>query len=902
MAIRMGTPGNDLLTGTASADYMSGGVGDDWIDGLAGNDYLYGGDGDDSLSDGTGVDRLFGQVGSDEFIMDLSGGADVVDGGWDVDYVIYNHSTGTVRVDFLNNAVNAGAAAGDQFISVEGYQGGLGVDLVFGSDERNWFIASLGNDKYFGRGGVDVYRAWQTGSDVERLEIAFGARAATLASAAGIAAPPAGAAVAFYDIWNDTNLNSTRDPGEVTRYADILDSIEVFIGTTGADRMVGSAADEGFAPNGGADQINGGAGIDTLTYETLAAASTNPNEAVVTVDLAAGTAIQSIFNFTTFIYDTITTSVAAIEDVLGSRYDDQIAGNSLANEIAGGDGSDALDGRGGRDYLYGGNGDDLLVGGDDTDVLSGGEGADLIDGGAGIDTADYSHAATSIAVSLLTGQGLVPIINQVQILNAESIGDALLNVERVVGSLHDDVISGDDGANLLEGRTGNDLLIGCGGVDIIYGEKYSASNVPDYRQEPDYTDGSILDDCGCDDDDEPTDSEAAKNYSDTIDGGDGSDYLYGQLGDDDICGGTGNDQLFGNEGADILDGEGDNDRLEGGLGTDFLYGGSGNDAISGGAGFDIIFGGSGTDTVDYSGSTAAVTVNLQEFWTNSGGDAATDLISDMMTTLADGGDPSAVLSSALFLSLMQTLGATGTETGFTLSVPDVIVGVEGIVGSNYSDKLTGDAAANTLNGGNGNDVIEGGSGNDTIIGGAGADVLNGMNGDDRITGGAGNDTLTGGVGQDRFTFDTAPSASTNRDVITDFTAADDTIVLVQSVFSGLATGTLSASAFQLGTAANDAGDRIIYDKPTGRIFYDADGNGSGAAINFATLALNTALTNVDFFTVATAPAASSSASAARLSAAMEPHTSAVPAIAEHFERELFSHSTAMDWHAFDSLV
>lgn len=1051
MAVRMGTVGNDSLTGTTGADYISGGRGNDTLDGDAGNDYIYGGEGNDGISDGAGADRLFGQAGRDVFDMDLSGGIDIVDGGWDVDVVVYGQPTGVTRVDFLDNSANSGAAAGDRFISVEGYQGGRATDIVKGSHDRNWFFASLGNDQYYGRGGADVYRAWQTQNPTvtEKLEIAFGSRAAILAGLVGIAPPPASAAVAFYEVWTDANNNQTRDSGEVIRQADVLDSIEVFAGTDGADKITGSDADEGFAPNGGADRINGGGGFDTLTYETLGAAGNHPNEPFVNVDLAARTAVQTIYNPVTFAYDTITTTVTNIEHVLGSAYNDQLAGNSLANILAGGDGSDGLDGRGGRDSLFGGNGDDLLVGGGDIDILDGGKGADLMDGGDGIDIADYSRAETSIAVSLLTGQGLMPIIDNVQVPTAESIGDMLLNMERVVGSLHADVISGDDAANVLEGRKGNDLLLGCGGVDTIYGETDAASDVPEYVGDPDYTDGSILDDCGCEED-EPTDSEAAKNYSDTIDGGAGGDFLYGQLGDDDIRGGTGNDQLFGGEGADILNGDADNDLLDGGLGTDFLYGGSGNDTISGGAGFDIIFGGSGRDTVDYSASTGAVTVNLQEFWKNSGGDAASDLITEMMTNLSNGEDPSAILTSALFLSLMQTLGSTGTETGFTLSIPDVILGVEGIVGSNFADTLTGDAASNTLNGGGGDDVIDGGAGNDLMIGGvgddhffvdsardritetatggfdsvdssvsytlsghvetltltgtaainatgnaqnnilngnsaanallggAGADRMNGFDGndlyyvdnvgdivtetsasggsdvvrttinytlganleslqiigtaavngtgnslanslfgnaaanilsgllgndsliggagDDRLIGGAGNDSLTGGAGLDRFVFDSALSASTNVDLISDFSVADDTMVLVQSIFAGLATGTLSAAAFQLGTAANDAGDRIIYDQATGRVFYDADGLGGGAAIQFAKVAGGTALTNADFVVATSATAAAS------LSAAASAEKSPVAAHVEISGHDPLRPSDMIDWHAFDFLL
>ena len=52
--------------------------------------------------------------------------------------------------------------------------------------------------------------------------------------------------------------------------------------------------------------------------------------------------------------------------------------------------------------------------------------------------------------------------------------------------------------------------------------------------------------------------------------------------------------------------------------------------------------------------------------------------------------------------------------------------------------------------------------------------------------------------------------------------------LENSVFTELATGTLSGGAFYIGTAAHDASDRIIYNKTTGALSYDFNGNGPAA--------------------------------------------------------------------------
>lgn len=94
----------------------------------------------------------------------------------------------------------------------------------------------------------------------------------------------------------------------------------------------------------------------------------------------------------------------------------------------------------------------------------------------------------------------------------------------------------------------------------------------------------------------------------------------------------------------------------------------------------------------------------------------------------------------------------------------------------------------TIYGFNGNDFINGGNGNDIIYGGNGNDTLNGGAGNDTLEGGLGQDTLTGGTGNDffRLTEVSLPCPSpASRDLITDFSVADDTIILADSLDSTL---------------------------------------------------------------------------------------------------------------------
>jgi Ca2+-binding RTX toxin-like protein len=227
-----------------------------------------------------------------------------------------------------------------------------------------------------------------------------------------------------------------------------------------------------------------------------------------------------------------------------------------------------------------------------------------------------------------------------------------------------------------------------------------------------------------------------------------------------------------------------------------------------------------------------------------------------------------------------TLTDAGSATGNSLD--------NVLTGSADNDTLNGGGGNDTLNGGGGADFLQGGSGNDTyVVDDAGSVVVEtDGNGTDLvrssvtfsivgqavenltltgsanvnatgntlgniITGNSGNNTLTGASGADTFVFNTALKAATNVDHVTDFTSVD-TINLENAVFTSLTTGTLSANAFYAAagaTSAHDSTDRIVYNTTTGALFYDADGAGGAAAVQFAVLDNHAALTNADFVIV-----------------------------------------------------
>lgn len=125
----------------------------------------------------------------------------------------------------------------------------------------------------------------------------------------------------------------------------------------------------------------------------------------------------------------------------------------------------------------------------------------------------------------------------------------------------------------------------------------------------------------------------------------------------------------------------------------------------------------------------------------------------------------------------------------------------------------------------------------------------GGNGDDRLIGNQTSNVLEGGAGNDVFVFNTS-LGSWNVDVIVDYVVADDTIWLEDSIFMAFSSATeVSAGAFNFGAAALEEDDRLLYDVNTGYLFYDSDGLGGEAAVQFASLSGGLALSSSEFLII-----------------------------------------------------
>ena len=344
------------------------------------------------------------------------------------------------------------------------------------------------------------------------------------------------------------------------------------------------------------------------------------------------------------------------------------------------------------------------------------------------------------------------------------------------------------------------------------------------------------------------------------DAGAGDDNLIGSGGDDNLNGYGGNDIVTGGAGNDTIFGDSGNDSIDGGTGNDNLNGGSGNDMINGGAGSDFaIYSGSVGVKVNLSLTSAQVTgqgtdtlLNIENISSGSGNDLLTG---NTLANILIGGAGNDSLHGSSGNDNLN--GGSGNDlidggTGSDFAIYSGTVGVK-VNLSLTSAQVTGQGTDTLLNienisAGNGNDLLTGNKLVNILKGDAGSDTLNGGAGNDTLFGCAGNDSLTGGTGADSFVFSSALQTD-NVDRITDFKVVDDTMRLDNTYFTGLIEGVLAADAFRANTngLATDSTDRIIYETDTGKVFFDADGNGSGAGVLFATLNPSLAVSSLDFF-------------------------------------------------------
>ena len=232
---------------------------------------------------------------------------------------------------------------------------------------------------------------------------------------------------------------------------------------------------------------------------------------------------------------------------------------------------------------------------------------------------------------------------------------------------------------------------------------------------------------------------ASNSFAESLIGGDGTDTILGQGGDDTIDGGDGNDSLLGGTGADTITGDDGQDTIDGGDGDDSINAGDGQDSVAGGAGNDSIDGGNGRDTIDGDGGDD--TLNGQSGRDLLRGGIGNDnILAGSENDNVDGGDGDDFVNGQGGRDVIR--GGLGNDTLLGDLGNDTIDGEAG------DDIVNGNSGRDVLTGGADSDRILGGSGNDNIDAGEGDDTVRGHNGDDSIRGGGGADLLDGDSGND----------------------------------------------------------------------------------------------------------------------------------------------------------
>ena len=215
------------------------------------------------------------------------------------------------------------------------------------------------------------------------------------------------------------------------------------------------------------------------------------------------------------------------------------------------------------------------------------------------------------------------------------------------------------------------------------------------------------------------------------------------------------------------------------------------------------------------------------------------------------------------------MGGDGNDTYYVDNIKDVITEEDQAESAAGDDDLVHSTASSyTLPANVEHLIIDGKSKgnatgnelNNSITGNAAVNTLLGLEGDDTFDSGSGNDTLSGGDGADTYIFSSGIKGSKNVDTIKDFVSGEDKILLSADIFTKLATALgvidgndptpLSDGDFFVAGAKvkpTDATSYILYDTNTGRVYYDADGNGKGAADWFITLTGKPELTADDFY-------------------------------------------------------
>ena len=648
-----GDEGNDLVIGNAGNDNLSGNEGNDTIYGRSGSDVIEAGAGDDYVSGGDGYDTISGNEGSD--ILYGNGGVDVISGNEGND----NIYGGSGNDQLFGNLGNDNIYGGSGRNTIEGnggddtITGGEDYDRIEGGTGNDTIFGRSGGDELYGNDGNDIISAGQ-GNDI----LTDGKGSDNLIGGAG----------------NDIFI--------VTKNEDTIDSDTIEDFNASEDRIIVKVSYK-----------------EPITFTTLQSMMSQVSDNVE-INFSSG---QKIIIKNTLLSDLNSDNIAV-----------GLAGGENNDILFGTDSDNILFGEGGSDQIYGGAGNDELWGGKGTDSLYGEGGSDIlkyeadaqflsdtstslvgysnnsytyngnlreyyVDEDIALKHADEELSSTNWLTTWTTkhrrgrwGGHYHRYHSRVDYANKYATKHYF--VQNFINDEQININGYNRSFDSFDGGDGSDVLLMTGGDDMLALDDQTSNNPnPGNARVKDI---SVI--YANDGDDIINFTTEKYNYGDIIIyGGNGKDRIWSSIGNDTLFGGSGDDEIFGSDGNDFISGgAGDdilvggkgNDVIEGGDGSDIILGEEGDDIIEGGSGADILDGGEGNDTISYATSTSSVNVDIANN-TASNGDAQGDTISNF----------------------------------------------ENIIGSNYSDTLTGTDGDNIIEGKAGDDILNGVLGSDTYI-------------------------------------------------------------------------------------------------------------------------------------------------------------------------------------------
>jgi Ca2+-binding RTX toxin-like protein len=466
------------LGGSDFDDYLIGDDQDNHINGESGNDEIHGGKGDDQLFGATGEDRLYGEEGDDY----LTGfvGPDHMDGGEGIDTANYHHPYATVgvKVDLIEGTGIGGYAHGDTYKNIENVQGSKFNDVIRGDNQNNILYGMEGDDTIYGEEGDDIIIG---GSGNNKLFGEGGDDKVILGGGSNFAVGGEGDDTISYQLSQvGVKINMSTGTASVTIiHEDIFEGFENAMGTEVSDEIVGDDKDNKLFGLGGDDIIHGGKGDDTILPgagdDTVYSEEGNDyifgddgNDAIDggdgkdTVDYSKEPKEAIIIDLKKNIIKggfAKGDKLKNIENIIGTKFDDQLTGDDNDNILSGLDGDDVIHGGLGDDILVGGSGRNQLYGDEGDDKFVIGKGENMVYGGEGYNEVSYEDSASEVTIDLTQKQG------------AKSTGeiDKFEDIVHADGSDYNDRIIGDDNENHLNGGDGDDYIDGGSSNDVISG-------------------------------------------------------------------------------------------------------------------------------------------------------------------------------------------------------------------------------------------------------------------------------------------------------------------------------------------------------------------------------------------------------------------------------------------------